>query len=138
MLSFFPSSLQMLSLPSRVFECVAFFHSHNPYRRKLDPRVVKCVSLVIPQIKRGLSVIILQVVSHSLFEPVIESLPFPTQDVIKSLPFSIQDVQVQVQEVMKHTLVLKQVQLSRPEVSILENRIEDVTDDMPIALRKGK
>ncbi|RDX62453.1 hypothetical protein CR513_59212, partial [Mucuna pruriens] len=67
-----------------------------------------------------------------------------------------QDVQVQVQEVMKATLVLKQVQmserdvsipdnsieeqvqLSELEVSIPDNSIEDVTDDMPIALRKGK
>ncbi|RDX82679.1 hypothetical protein CR513_36508, partial [Mucuna pruriens] len=67
---------------------------------------------------------------------VIESLPFPTQDVIESLPFPTQDVQVQ--EVTKLTLVLEQVQLSEPEVSILENLIEDIIDDMPIVLRKGK
>ncbi|RDY00930.1 hypothetical protein CR513_15813, partial [Mucuna pruriens] len=63
---------------------------------------------------------------------------------------------VQVQEVTKPTLVLKQVQMSEldvsipdnsieeqvqlfePKVSIPDTSIEDVTDDMPIALRKGK
>ncbi|RDY10983.1 Copia protein, partial [Mucuna pruriens] len=60
------------------------------------------------------------------------------KDVIESLPFPTQDVQVQVQEVTKPTLVLEQVQLSKLEVSIPENPIEDVIDDMPIALRKGK
>ncbi|RDX99634.1 hypothetical protein CR513_17294, partial [Mucuna pruriens] len=87
----------------------------------------------------------LQGESYLEVEPIIESLPFPTYD-----------VQVQVQEVTKPTLVLeqvqmsepnvsipdnsieKQVQLSKPEVSIPDNSIEDVTDDMPIALRKGK
>ncbi|RDY11217.1 hypothetical protein CR513_04151, partial [Mucuna pruriens] len=43
-----------------------------------------------------------------------------------------------IQEVMKSTLVLEQVQLSEPKVSILGNHIEDVTDNMPIALRKEK
>ncbi|RDX91209.1 hypothetical protein CR513_26851, partial [Mucuna pruriens] len=50
MLSFFLSSLLMLS---QVFECVAFVHYHNPHCRKLDPIVVKCLSLVIPKIKLG-------------------------------------------------------------------------------------
>ncbi|RDX81590.1 hypothetical protein CR513_37704, partial [Mucuna pruriens] len=53
--------------------------------------------------------------SYLEVELVIESLPFPTQDVIESLPFPTQDVQVQVQEVMKPTRVPKQVQLSEPE-----------------------
>ncbi|RDX98200.1 hypothetical protein CR513_18909, partial [Mucuna pruriens] len=83
--------------------------------------------------------------SYLEVELVIELLPFPTQD-----------VQVQVQEVMKPTLVLEQVQMSESDVSIPNNSIkeqvqlfesevsihdksiEDVTDDMPIALRKGK
>ncbi|RDX74981.1 putative mitochondrial protein, partial [Mucuna pruriens] len=45
---------------------------------------------------------------------------------------------VQVQEVTKLTLILEQIQLPKPKVSILENSIEDVTNDMSIALRKGK
>ncbi|RDX79464.1 hypothetical protein CR513_40109, partial [Mucuna pruriens] len=83
--------------------------------------------------------------SYLEVESVIESLPFPTQD-----------VQVQVQEVTKPTLVLEQVQMFEPdvsipnnsieeqvqlselEVSIPDNSIEDVTNDMPIALKKGK
>ncbi|RDX63837.1 Copia protein, partial [Mucuna pruriens] len=69
---------------------------------------------------------------------VIESLPFLTQDAMESLPFPTQDVQVQVQEVTKFTLILEHVQLFELEVSIHENPIEDVTDDMSIALRKGK
>ncbi|RDX84064.1 hypothetical protein CR513_34939, partial [Mucuna pruriens] len=120
MLSFFPSSPLMLSLPSRVFECVAFVHSHNPHCRKLDLRVVKCVFIGYPSNKKDVQ------------------------------------AQVQVQEVMKPTLVLEQVQMSKSnvsipdnsieeqvqlsklEVSIPNNSIEDVTDDMSIALRKGK
>ncbi|RDX96282.1 hypothetical protein CR513_21082, partial [Mucuna pruriens] len=43
-----------------------------------------------------------------------------------------------VQEVIKLTMVLEQVQLFELEVSILENPIEDITDDMVIALRKEK
>ncbi|RDX91162.1 Copia protein, partial [Mucuna pruriens] len=58
--------------------------------------------------------------------------------VIESLPIPTQDIQVQVQEVTELTLVLEQVQLSKLEVSIPKNPIEDVTDDLPIALRKGK
>ncbi|RDX95085.1 hypothetical protein CR513_22434, partial [Mucuna pruriens] len=56
--------------------------------------------------------------SYLEVEPVIESLPFPTQDVIKSLFFPTQDVYVQVQEVTKPTLVPKQVQLSELEYPI--------------------
>ncbi|RDY03252.1 Copia protein, partial [Mucuna pruriens] len=76
--------------------------------------------------------------SYLEIEPIIESLTFPTHDVIESLPFPIQDVQVQVQEVTKPILVLEQVQLSKSEISIPKNHIEDVTNDMLIALRKGK
>ncbi|RDX70557.1 hypothetical protein CR513_50186, partial [Mucuna pruriens] len=43
MLSFFPSSSLMLSLLSRVFGFVAFIHSHNSYRGKLDPRAIKYI-----------------------------------------------------------------------------------------------
>ncbi|RDX85953.1 putative mitochondrial protein, partial [Mucuna pruriens] len=55
-----------------------------------------------------------------------------------SLPVPTQDVQVQVQEVTEPTLVLEQVQLSKSEVNIPKNPIKDATNDMPIALRKGK
>ncbi|RDY11550.1 hypothetical protein CR513_03769, partial [Mucuna pruriens] len=143
MLSFFPSSPLMLNLPSRVFGCVVFVHSHNPHCGKLDLITVKCIFIGYLSNKRGLSVIILRV-AESLYqwivvlcqpstsgeryqeaELVIESLSFPTQD-------------VQVQEVMKPTLVPQQVQLSESKVSIPENSIEDVIDDMSIALRKGE
>ncbi|RDX60348.1 hypothetical protein CR513_61512, partial [Mucuna pruriens] len=124
----------MLNLPSYVFGYATFVHSHNPHRRKLDPRVVKHIFLVIPQIKMDLCYhppscwvfVLMDGESYLEVELVIESLPFPTQD------------DVQVQEVTKPTLVLEQAQLSEPEVSIPENPIEDVIDDMPIALRKGK
>ncbi|RDX69088.1 putative mitochondrial protein, partial [Mucuna pruriens] len=52
-LSFFPSSPLMLSLPSHVFVYVAFVHSHNPHRGKLDPRIVKCVFIGYPSNKKG-------------------------------------------------------------------------------------
>ncbi|RDX68041.1 Copia protein, partial [Mucuna pruriens] len=42
MLSFFPSSLLILSLLSRVSGCIAFVHSHNPHCEKLDPKAIKC------------------------------------------------------------------------------------------------
>ncbi|RDY09225.1 Copia protein, partial [Mucuna pruriens] len=69
--------------------------------------------------------------SYLEVEPVIESLPFPTQDFIESLLDPTQDVQVQVQEVMEPILVPKQV-------SIPKNPIVDVTDDLLNALKKGK
>ncbi|RDX72447.1 hypothetical protein CR513_48069, partial [Mucuna pruriens] len=164
MLSFFPSSPLILTLPSRVFGCVVFVHSHNPHRGKLDPKAIKCVFIGYPSNKKDFKCY--HPLSHRFFvsidvtfhetqsffgesylevEPVIESLSFPTQD-----------VQVQVQEVMKPTLVPeqvqmfesdvsisdnsieKQVQLSEPEVSIPDNSIEDITDNISIALRKGK
>ncbi|RDX62730.1 hypothetical protein CR513_58903, partial [Mucuna pruriens] len=132
MLSFFFASSLMLSLPSRVFRCVVFVQSHNPHCKKLDPRVAKCVFISYLPNKKGLSAIILRPStsgeSYLEVEVVIESLTFPTQD----------DVQVQVQEVTKPTLVPKKVQLFEVEVSIPENLIEDVTDDMLIALRKEK
>ncbi|RDX67605.1 hypothetical protein CR513_53499, partial [Mucuna pruriens] len=52
-LSFFPSSPLMLSLPNRVFVCVAFVHSHNPHHGKLDPKAVKCVFIGYPSNKKG-------------------------------------------------------------------------------------
>ncbi|RDX84090.1 hypothetical protein CR513_34917, partial [Mucuna pruriens] len=101
-LSFFSSSpLIMLSLPSRVFGCVVFIHSHNPHHGKLDPRDVKCVFIGE---------------SYLEVEPVIKSLPFPTQD-----------VQIQVQEVTKPTLVPEQVQMSESNVSISNNFIAEQT-----------
>ncbi|RDX85725.1 Copia protein, partial [Mucuna pruriens] len=50
--------------------------------------------------------------SYLEVELLIESLPFPTQN-------------VQVQEVTEPTLVLEQVQMSDPDVSILDNSIEE-------------
>ncbi|RDX66424.1 Copia protein, partial [Mucuna pruriens] len=94
--------------------------------------------------------------SYLEVESVIESLPFPTQDVQVQVQEVTPTQDVQVQEVTKPTLVPEQVQmseldvsipdnsieeqvqLSEPEVSIPDNSIEDVIDDMPIALRKGK
>ncbi|RDX60857.1 hypothetical protein CR513_60971, partial [Mucuna pruriens] len=105
MLSFFPSSPLMLSVPSRVF-------------RKLDSRAIKCVFISYPSNKKELKCyhpLSRQVESYLEVESIIKSLPFPTQD-------------VQVQEVTKPTLV----------PNIPKNPIEDVTDDMFIALRKGK
>ena len=96
----------------------------------------------------------LQEESYLEVEPVLESLPFPTQDVQVQEVTPTQDVQVQ--EVTKPTLVPEQVQMSEldvsipdnsieeqvqfsePEVSIPDNSIENVIDDMPIVLRKGK
>ncbi|RDY02079.1 hypothetical protein CR513_14517, partial [Mucuna pruriens] len=107
-------------------------------------------SLVIPQIKRVLRESYLEV------EPIIASLPFPTQDIQVQVQEVTPTQDVQVQKVTKPTLVLEQVQMSEldvsildnsieeqvqlfePEVSIPDNFIEDVIDDMLIALRKGK
>ncbi|RDY08252.1 Copia protein, partial [Mucuna pruriens] len=47
------------------------------------------------------------------------------EPIIKSLPFLTQDVQVQVQKVTKSTLVLEQVQMSEPDVSIPHSSIEE-------------
>ncbi|RDX87108.1 hypothetical protein CR513_31458, partial [Mucuna pruriens] len=127
-------------LPSRVFGCVAFVHSYNPHLGKLDSRAVKCVfvsmNVTFHETQSFFIGPPLQGESYLEVESVTKSLPFPTQYVIESLPFLTQDVQVQ--EVTKPTLVPNQVQLSESEVSIHENPIEDVTNDMPIALRKGK
>ncbi|RDX83300.1 hypothetical protein CR513_35792, partial [Mucuna pruriens] len=59
MLSFFPSS-PLLNLPNCVFRCVAFVHSHNPHRGKLDTRAFKYGE------------------SYLEVKPFIESLSFPT------------------------------------------------------------
>ncbi|RDX63704.1 hypothetical protein CR513_57826, partial [Mucuna pruriens] len=76
--------------------------------------------------------------SYLEVELIIESLPFPTQDVQVQVQEVTPTQDVQVQEVTKPTLVPKQVQMSELDVSIPNNSIEGVTDDMPIALRKGK
>ncbi|RDX81124.1 hypothetical protein CR513_38237, partial [Mucuna pruriens] len=168
MLSFFPSSPLMLSLRSRVFGCVAFVHSHNPHCGKLDPKAMKCVFIGYPSNKKGFKCY--HPLSHRFFvsmdvtfhetqsffgesylqvESVIESLPFPTQDVqvqVQEVTFTqdvqvqvqevtpTQDVQVQevtptqdvqVQEVTKPTLVPEQVQMSELDVSIPDNSIEE-------------
>ncbi|RDX99827.1 hypothetical protein CR513_17069, partial [Mucuna pruriens] len=149
-LSFFPSSPLMLSLPSRVFGCVAFVHSHNPHLGKLNPRAIKCVFIGYPSNKKGfkcyhslsrqvfvsMDVTFYETQSFFVSPPLQEESYLGVESIIESLPFPTQDVQVQ--EVMKPTLVPKQVQLSTLEVSIPENPNEDVTDDMLIALRKRK
>ncbi|RDX97925.1 hypothetical protein CR513_19246, partial [Mucuna pruriens] len=63
--------------------------------------------------------------SYLEVEPVIELLPFPTQDII---------------DLRSHEtrFGLRENPIVWLEASIPENPIEDVTDDMPIALRKGK
>ncbi|RDY09226.1 hypothetical protein CR513_06435, partial [Mucuna pruriens] len=53
MLSFFPNSPLILSLPTRVFGYVAFVHSYSPHHVKLDPRFVKCVFIGYPSNKKG-------------------------------------------------------------------------------------
>ncbi|RDX79103.1 hypothetical protein CR513_40512, partial [Mucuna pruriens] len=107
MLSFFPSSPLMLSLPSRVFVCVAFVHSHNPHRGKLDPKVVKCVFIGYPSNKKGFKCyhplsrrffVSMDVTFHETQSFFGESY-LEVEPVIESLPFLTQDVQVQVQEV---------------------------------------
>ncbi|RDX98015.1 hypothetical protein CR513_19131, partial [Mucuna pruriens] len=140
-------SHQQLSLPNCVFRCISFIHSHNPHCGKLDSRAIKCVFIGYPSNKNEFKCYhppscrsffvspSLQVESYLEVESIIKSLPFPTQDVIKSLPFPTQDVQVQ--EVTKPILVQRKSNcLSRRQV--FKNPIEDVTDDMPIALRKWK
>ncbi|RDX71963.1 hypothetical protein CR513_48619, partial [Mucuna pruriens] len=139
-----PSSPLMLSLPSHVFGCVAFVHSHNPHHGKLDPKAVKCVFIGYPSNKKG----------FECYHPPNRRFFVSMDDVQVQEVTPTQDVQVQ--EVTKPTLVSEQVQmfeldvsipdnsieeqvqLSELEVSIPNNSIEDVTDDMPIALRKGK
>ncbi|RDY06004.1 hypothetical protein CR513_10095, partial [Mucuna pruriens] len=125
MLSFFPSSLLMLSLPSRVFGCVAIVYSYNPHSGK--------VYVFSPSESSG--------ESYLEVELVIESLPFSTQDVqvqeviAKELtiekPTMKQERKIDTME--SNTKVPQQVQLSESEVSIPNNPIGEVTDDM-----KGK
>ncbi|RDY10219.1 hypothetical protein CR513_05304, partial [Mucuna pruriens] len=161
MLSFFPFSFLMLSLPSCVFGCVAFVHSHNPHRGKLDPKGVKCVFTGYPSNKKDFNCyhpsshrffVSIDVTFHEtqLFfvcPPLQGESYLEVKPVIESLHFPTHDVQVQVQEVTKPTLVPKQVQMSKldvsipnnsieeqvqlseSEVSIPNNSIEDVTDD---------
>ncbi|RDX80704.1 putative mitochondrial protein, partial [Mucuna pruriens] len=109
MLSFFPSSLLMLSLPSHVFGCVSFVHSHNPHRGKLDPRVVKCVFIGYPSNKKGFKCY--HPLSRQFFISMDGEIYLEVESGIESLPFPTQDVQVQVQEVTKPTLSPEQVQI---------------------------
>ncbi|RDX97959.1 hypothetical protein CR513_19193, partial [Mucuna pruriens] len=144
MLSFFPSSPLMLSLPSRVFGCVAFVHSHNPHHGKLGPKAVKYVFISYPSNKKGFKCyhlpsrrffVSMDVTFHetqSFFgesylevELVIESLPFPTQGVQVQVQEVTPTQDVQVQEVTKPTLVPKQVHMFELDVSILDNSIEE-------------
>nr|KYP62136.1 Retrovirus-related Pol polyprotein from transposon TNT 1-94 [Cajanus cajan] len=52
LLSFIPSSSLISSLPSRVFGCTIFVHSHHPNRSKLDPKALKCVFIEYPSNKK--------------------------------------------------------------------------------------
>ncbi|RDX99335.1 hypothetical protein CR513_17622, partial [Mucuna pruriens] len=113
MLSFFPSSPLMLSLPSRVFGCVTFVHSHNPHCGKLDPKAIKCVFIGYPSNKMGfkcyhppscrffisMDVTFHQTQSFFVGPPLQEESYLEVESVVESLPFPTQDVQVQVQEV---------------------------------------
>ncbi|RDX70558.1 hypothetical protein CR513_50187, partial [Mucuna pruriens] len=148
MLSFFPSSPLMLRLPSRVFGCIAFVHSHSPHRGKLDPKAVKCVFIGYPSNKKDFKCY--HPPSHQFFasmdsffygpplqgesylevEPVIESLPFPTQDVQVQVQEVTPTQDVQVQEVTKPTLVLEQVQLSESEEVIHLEMIQSLKHEM--------
>ncbi|RDY07855.1 hypothetical protein CR513_07971, partial [Mucuna pruriens] len=119
-LFFFPSSPLMLSLPSPVFGCVAFVHSHNPPRGKLDPTAVKCVFIGYLLNKKGFKCY--HPLSRQFFVSMDGESYLEVKLVIDILDNSIEE----------------QVQLSEPEVSIIDNFINDVTDDMLIALRKGK
>ncbi|XP_029129864.1 uncharacterized protein LOC109816369 isoform X2 [Cajanus cajan] len=53
LLSFVPSCPLISSLPSRVFGCTVFVHSHHPNRSKLDPKALKCVFIGYPSNKKG-------------------------------------------------------------------------------------
>ncbi|KOM56062.1 hypothetical protein LR48_Vigan10g195400 [Vigna angularis] len=53
LLSFVPSSPLISSLPSRIFGCIAFVHSHHPNRSKLDPKALKCIFIGYPSNKKG-------------------------------------------------------------------------------------
>ncbi|RDX89320.1 hypothetical protein CR513_28972, partial [Mucuna pruriens] len=146
MLSFFPSSPLMLSLPSYVFGCVAFVYSHNPHRGKFDQKAIKCVFIGFFKCYHPSSRLFfvsmdvtfhetqsffvgppLQEESYLEVESVIESLSFPTQHV--QVQVQVQEVtptqDVQVQEVTKPTLVLEQVQMFELDVSIPNNSIEE-------------
>ncbi|RDX98644.1 hypothetical protein CR513_18402, partial [Mucuna pruriens] len=172
MLSLFPSSPLMLSLPSRVFGYVALVHSHNPHHGKLDPRVVKCVFIGYPSNKKGFKcyhppsswvLISMDVTFHeteSFFvSPPLQGENVQVQEITPTQDVQVQEVtrtqDVQVQEVTPKEFITKKAhnevgekdryygkQYQRHEkptlVNIPENPIEDVTDDIPTALRKGK
>ena len=52
MLSFFPSSPNMSSLPTQVFGCVSLVHSQS-HRGKLGPQAIKCILIGYPSNKTG-------------------------------------------------------------------------------------
>ncbi|RDX81891.1 hypothetical protein CR513_37383, partial [Mucuna pruriens] len=93
-------------LPSRVFGCVAFVHSHNPHHRKLDPRVVKCVFIGYPSNKKGfkcyhppscgffvsMDVTFHETQSYFVCPPLQGESYLEVESVIESLLFSTQDV----------------------------------------------
>ncbi|RDX60913.1 hypothetical protein CR513_60910, partial [Mucuna pruriens] len=132
MLFFFPSSSLMLSLPSQVFGCVVFARSHNPYRRKLDPRVVKCVFIGYPSNKKEFKCyyppshwvfVSMDITFHetqSFFKSSLSSsqLPFPTQD-------------VQVQEVTLKNLSLKRPTMKRErKIDIMESNTKGTRNQL--------
>ncbi|RDX92226.1 hypothetical protein CR513_25678, partial [Mucuna pruriens] len=151
MLYFFPNSLLMLSLPSHVFGCVAFVHSYNPHRGKLDFKAVKYIFIGYPSKKKWFKCyhppsrqifISMDVTFHetqSLFvspplqesylevEFVIVSLPFLTQDAIESLLVPTQDVMtlpVPTQDVIESCLSSSSKSLgthSSPKASSIGN-----------------
>ncbi|RDX82676.1 putative mitochondrial protein, partial [Mucuna pruriens] len=112
MLSFFPSSPLMLSLPSCVFGCVAFVHSHNPHRGQLDPRAVKCVFIGYPSNKK-----VILCLSSTLGGELSRS-----RVCHRVITFSYSGCS---SSITKPILVLEQVQMSEPNVSIPDNSIKE-------------
>ncbi|RDX94264.1 hypothetical protein CR513_23367, partial [Mucuna pruriens] len=135
MLSFFSSSPLMFSLPSHVFVCVSFVHSHNPHRGKLDPKAVKYVFIGYPLNKKDFKCH--HLLSHQVFvsmdvtfheiESFFVSLHFRGRVIYKSSLSSNQYYEQQYQKHEKPTLV-SQIQLFELKVSILKNPIDKGND----------
>ncbi|RDX91193.1 hypothetical protein CR513_26854, partial [Mucuna pruriens] len=109
------NAYQVVYLPSRVFGCVAFVHSHNPHCGKLDPRSVKYVFIGYPSNKKWFKCyhppscqifVSRDATFHEIPSTLGESY-LEVKPVIESLPFPIEDVQVQ--EVTPRELITKKI-----------------------------
>ncbi|RDX87095.1 hypothetical protein CR513_31477, partial [Mucuna pruriens] len=123
-----------------VFGCVAFVHSHNLNRSKLDPRAIKCTFIGYPSNKKDIRVITLRIVS-SLYQwmssftkhnPSLSDLNIMGESILEvksvsgSLPLlSLQDSHSKFESF--------ELEVNAPEC---DNDSKEVI--MPIALRKGK